>query len=142
MSYDTVAKSFVGTPATEMRCWCGVSFAIPESLYCHYWRQNDAQPGSYELHCPLGHSMIPSGPSKEKARADRAEREAAWWQERAQAAHQRANRAQASQRVTKGHLTRLRRRVAGGACPCCQRSFQNLARHMANQHPGFGKEGP
>lgn len=27
--------------------------------------------------------------------------------------------------------------VGAGVCPCCNRTFKNLARHMAGQHPGF-----
>lgn len=27
------------------------------------------------------------------------------------------------------------KRVDRGVCPCCNRSFQNLARHMATKHP-------
>lgn len=30
---------------------------------------------------------------------------------------------------------RLRKRVQNGVCPCCNRTFQNLARHMAIKHP-------
>jgi hypothetical protein len=32
-------------------------------------------------------------------------------------------------------------RVSAGVCPCCTRTFQNLAQHMANQHPDFGGAG-
>lgn len=28
------------------------------------------------------------------------------------------------------------RRVNAGVCPCCNRTFQNLARHMATKHKG------
>jgi hypothetical protein len=27
--------------------------------------------------------------------------------------------------------------VANGVCPCCNRTFQNLARHMAGKHPDY-----
>jgi hypothetical protein len=27
-------------------------------------------------------------------------------------------------------------------CPCCNRSFQNLRRHMATKHPEFNAPGP
>lgn len=37
----------------------------------------------------------------------------------------------------KGHLTRLRNRVGNGVCPCCNRTFQNLARHIKKKHPEF-----
>lgn len=29
-----------------------------------------------------------------------------------------------------------------GVCPCCSRSFENLQRHIASQHPTFGAETP
>ena len=39
--------------------------------------------------------------------------------------------------ATKGQLTRARKRAANGVCPCCHRSFENVARHVAKQHPDF-----
>jgi hypothetical protein len=45
-----------------------------------------------------------------------------------------------SHAATKGHVTRKKRqleRVASGVCPCCNRSFVNLRRHMKTQHPEF-----
>lgn len=46
----------------------------------------------------------------------------------------------------KGHATRITKRAKAGVCPCCNRSFENLRRHMASQHPTFtpleiGQEG-
>lgn len=32
-------------------------------------------------------------------------------------------------------LSNLSRRVRCGVCPCCNRSFQNLKRHMKTKHP-------
>ena len=40
-------------------------------------------------------------------------------------------------RATKGVVTKIRRRVANGVCPCCKRHFVNLKRHMSGQHPEF-----
>jgi len=40
----------------------------------------------------------------------------------------------------KGHHTRLKKRIAAGVCPCCNRSFQNLQSHMKNQHPQYLEE--
>ena len=37
----------------------------------------------------------------------------------------------------KAAKTRLKNRVGKGVCPCCNRSFANLKRHMASQHPEF-----
>lgn len=33
--------------------------------------------------------------------------------------------------------TRLRNQVKNGVCPCCTRTFQNLAAHMQSEHPKF-----
>lgn len=42
-----------------------------------------------------------------------------------------------SKAAYRGHLTRVKRRIANGVCPCCSRSFDNVRRHMASQHPGW-----
>lgn len=39
----------------------------------------------------------------------------------------------------KGHTTRIKKRIAAGVCPCCNRTFQNLARHMENKHKEYSK---
>jgi hypothetical protein len=42
-------------------------------------------------------------------------------------------------RAERGAKTKLKKRIAAGVCPCCNRSFQDLARHMKGQHPEFAK---
>lgn len=42
----------------------------------------------------------------------------------------------------KGHATRIAKRAKAGVCPCCNRTFVQLARHMATQHPQFTPEAP
>ena len=32
-------------------------------------------------------------------------------------------------------LTRLQKRIHAGVCPCCNRTFTNVARHMKTKHP-------
>lgn len=59
---------------------------------------------------------------------------------RERAARDQAEAAERSAIAYKGHATRLRKRAAAGVCPCCTRSFQNLQRHMASQHPTFSGE--
>lgn len=43
-------------------------------------------------------------------------------------------------RAEKGAKTRLKNRVSKGVCPCCNRHFTDLQRHMENQHPGVAQE--
>ncbi len=37
----------------------------------------------------------------------------------------------------KGVTTRIKNRIGNGVCPCCKRTFTNLARHMKGQHPDY-----
>lgn len=40
-----------------------------------------------------------------------------------------------NERLAKEQADRKLKRVNRGVCPCCNRSFQNLARHMSTKHP-------
>ena len=43
------------------------------------------------------------------------------------------------QRAAEGRTRAIKARVAAGVCLCCNRTFQNLARHMQTEHPTSGK---
>ena len=45
----------------------------------------------------------------------------------------------ASLSAQKGVTTRLKNRIKNGVCPCCNRHFKDLFRHMENQHPEYEK---
>lgn len=124
-------------------CWCGMKHAIPTELRDYQLRQH-ADGQRYSIYCPLGHTYIPSGKSKSTQLEEQLERE------RRRAGRLAAERDQvtASLRAQRGATTRARnqrdrdrRRVAAGVCPCCNRTFQNLARHVAGQHPDYGPLG-
>lgn len=36
-----------------------------------------------------------------------------------------------------GALTKIKKRIGNGTCPCCQRHFVNVERHMASKHPEY-----
>lgn len=40
----------------------------------------------------------------------------------------------------KGVTTKLKNRAKAGVCPCCNRTFKQLAAHMKNKHPDFARE--
>lgn len=42
--------------------------------------------------------------------------------------------------AARGQVTKIKNRVGHGVCPCCNRSFENLARHMASQHADFAQQ--
>jgi hypothetical protein len=112
---------------TEDCCNCGVLFAIPADL------RRELLENHKNFYCPNGHSQAYLGKTeaqKEKERADRLERRLANTEE-----DLRCERA--SHRATRGNVTKLKKRVANGVCPCCNRTFANLGRHMAGQHPDY-----
>lgn len=131
------------TLIVETCCRCHVTFAMPESLYRA--ALNHRGPGGRQFTCPMGHSQHYVGKTdEEKLREEadyqrtRAGRLAA---ERDQAnAHLRGERA-AKTRI-RNDRDRIKTRVAAGVCPCCNRSFKNLHRHMESQHPDFERAGP
>lgn len=122
MSTQTYVYS---TTLTVISCHCGIPFAIPDDLYRS--RRADGK----NFYCPQGHSASyrDSENVTLKRELDRAV-------DRAAAERARADGAEASLRATKGHVTRLRKRVIEGECPLCGQHLRDLARHVARVHPG------
>lgn len=114
-------------------CTCKMPFAVLASTRSD-WRSSGAT-----FYCPLGHQQHYSESLEARLRKEKEklERDCAWYQERLKderAAHETTTRRLNAQRA---NVTKLKKRVAHGVCPCCTRTFSNLARHMASQHPGF-----
>jgi len=63
------------------------------------------------------------------------ERSKKWAEERREYAEKEATHFRKSRDGIKGALAKERKRVGNGTCPCCNRSFTNLQRHMATKHP-------
>ena len=116
---------------TPTACWCGIHVAIPESLY------RAALNNSQTVYCPLGHTFV-----WRETEADRLKAKLALAERRATNAAEREQALARQLAAAKGQQTKLRKRIAAGVCPCCQRSFENLARHMKGQHPEFAIETP
>jgi hypothetical protein len=110
-------------------CHCGIKHAIPAQL------QQQARDHGKTVYCPLGHSWVYTDTTDKKLRRERERREAA--ERRAQASRDLLRHEERSHAATRGHLTRSKRRAAAGTCPCCNRTFEQLSRHMKNQHPEF-----
>lgn len=120
------------TELVVVTCWCGMPHAIPEEL--RRFQNSEHEDGrDHFVYCPLGHTHAPAG--KPRWQREREAREAA---ERTAAARLAAlDQERASHAATKGALTKARRRAAAALCPCCNRSFVQLRRHMAAKHPDY-----
>ncbi len=126
---------------------CKEPFAITVELYAVLLRQ--AERGT--LHCPHGHTMhFPSGETEaDKFRRERdlARQQIAQRDDEIRRARETAEAerkiAEAERRRAngyKGHAAKLAKRAQAGVCPCCNRHFTALERHMASKHPNFSAE--
>ncbi len=106
---------------------CGISFAVPE-----WWYRGKSNNHSW-FYCPNGHRQHFAAESKlDIARRERdiAKQQIARAEQEAADANRRAARLEKEQK-------QLKKRAAAGTCPCCQRTFSNMATHMKRQHPEF-----
>lgn len=110
---------------TEMVCGqCGIKFAVPEN-----WRAEKQETGN-SWYCPNGHCRAYSESDAAKyCRLLQEEKD-----RHAKTLSRLNESAVAEQKITK-ELNRVKKRVHAGVCPCCNRTFQQLARHMKNKHP-------
>lgn len=119
-------------------CWCGIAFALPAHLHKRFIDRQQIH-----IYCPLGHAMIPAG--KSEADRQRDAREAAERQVQRLTAirtdlETRLEQQRQLTRAQKAAKTRIKNRIAKGVCPCCNRTFENLQRHMTTQHPTYAQE--
>jgi len=122
------------TYVTETCCNCGVVFAMTRGFY-----DMKRKDGSW-FYCPNGHRQwYTDSLDKEKKIRDLERR---LNRERANHDQTRAelDYTERSRRSARGHVTRLKKRMASGKCPCCHEEFSDLKEHMEDQHPEYGGE--
>jgi hypothetical protein len=113
---------------------CCVDFG----LGADFQRRRRADHGTF--YCPNGHSQYyPQDNAEEKLRKEKEHLEARLRSEREYTERERQRRltAERQRAAAKGQVTKIKNRVSKGVCPCCNRSFVNVARHMAGQHPEY-----
>jgi hypothetical protein len=108
---------------------CSIDFGIGE----HFEKARREDHGTF--YCPNGHSNYYPQANRE----ERLERELDAARALAKRESARRQATEYQRRAAKGQLTKAKRRIANGACPCCNRTFQDLARHMAGQHPDYAE---
>ena len=115
-------------------CMCGGTYAINEC-----YRTNRQQDGRTWT-CPYcGNSIGYTKSEVQKLREELARKD-----RRIQNLHAAHDQTKAELRETelrrraeKAAKTRMQNRVANGVCPCCRRTFKDLAAHMHTKHPQF-----
>lgn len=142
-------------------CRCKSTIWIPDALYEAAQRGR----GNVTFYCGYGHAQVfaEGETDEQKLRRERdnlkqqmarleqeareADRIAAEATARAKDADDRARQAEQRAAGHKSQATHARKRIAAlkarvshGVCPCCNRTFGDLSRHMTTKHPKWSAE--
>ena len=109
---------------------CGIGFGVPAEF------EQAARSDRRSFFCPSGHSQWFPGKTDEQ-RVRELQAQIATKNDLLASTQREVEKRYRLQRAAEGKTRAIKRRVANGVCPCCTRTFQNLAQHMANKHPGF-----
>lgn len=119
---------------------CQTPFLMRRDIY----QTAMARREKFTFYCPHGHAQhYITGESKEdklRRERDQLTQRLAEWQDAHREERERAEKAARRAAAAKGQITRLKKRAAAGVCPCCNRQFTDLQRHMSSKHPGFIQE--
>lgn len=108
----------ITTDLTVVRCWCGIQYSIPSSLYMI------AKESGQTVFCPMGHQWVFKGFSANaQLQNERDDLRLQLQQRDNQLADERREKA------------RLINRAKRGVCIYCQRFFPNVLLHMRCKHP-------
>jgi hypothetical protein len=116
---------------------CGIIFALPETWLRERRRDHKT------FYCPNGHNRYYPQKSDEEILREQlatAQGNLNYYQNLAKNRSKEILTLERSRAALKGQTTKLRKRAANGVCAACNRSFSNVARHMASKHPAFAAE--
>ena len=105
---------------------CGIEFTVPQHFY------DERRKTGKGWHCPNGHPRVfrESDADKFRRERDQARQELARVEQEREDQRKRAEKAEHREK-------KLKKRTSAGTCPCCSRTFSNMAEHMKRQHPEF-----
>ena len=113
---------------------CNMQFAVSNAFYATALQMKE----DLTFYCPAGHPQVfVSGESQEtklRRERDRLKQNTAMLEDSLRHANADRDAARRSASAYKGTATRMKNRAKAGVCPCCNRTFLNLARHMKSQH--------
>ena len=109
--------------AVAMKCGqCGVEFWVPQ------WFNSERKETGEAWYCPNGHQRVYRETVTQER--DRLKQKVA-------ELHDEACKARSDAFIAEEKVRKLKKRAAVGTCPCCKRTFSELARHMKAKHPDF-----
>ena len=109
---------------------CGIMFAVTKDF------NDECRRMGTSFYCPSGHSQS-YGKSEAQQLREEKEKSALQFQARLnEATHARLVAENERDKEIKKRRA-IERRIAKGVCPCCNRTFDDIARHMAVKHKDF-----
>jgi hypothetical protein len=136
MGIFTVETRFV----TEECNSCGVRFAVTEEFQK---KRLEVRGPNNPFYCPNGHKIWYIGKSDADVQRERAESLARQLEAADRRVREQREAREAADRraaAARGQVTKIKKRASAGTCPCCSRTFSNMAEHMKREHPAFVEE--
>jgi hypothetical protein len=121
-------------------CQCKSEIWLPDALYeaAQHGR------GTVTFYCPYGHPQVfakgETDLDKMRRERDRLAQQVAERDDEVRRQRELREGTERQLSATRGVVTRIKNRVGHGVCPCCNRTFENLARHMASKHADYAQE--
>lgn len=125
----SLAITYSTTLVPETCFKCGIAFGMPRDF------QQFCKRDKTTFYCPNGHGQVYARTIEQDLRRDLEDA-----QRRAASAEGSAKRERHRADGYKGAMRKAKKRVANGVCPCCTRTFRDLAAHMKTQHPEYAAE--
>lgn len=114
---------------------CKTRFGMSEPIY----RVAMERRGSAEFYCPNGHAQVyikgDSEETKLRRERDQLKQQIAYHEDMQRQEREAREAAERRAAGYKGAATKMKNRIKAGVCPCCNRTFHDLARHIASKHP-------
>lgn len=114
---------------------CKTQMWIPDELNTAALHQRG--PNGIRFYCAYGHDQYyvegESDETKLRRERDLLKQQLAFRDDRIKNLDRRLT-------AQRGVVTRIKNRVGNGVCPCCNRSFHDLLRHMKTKHPDYTAE--
>lgn len=109
---------------------CHIVFAIPSDL-----RERAKVDSRVSFYCPNGHGRVFS-----RTRVQELEEQLRVKESEVRLANSARDTFRVKADKERKSRQRIEKRVANGVCPCCKRTFKQLAAHMHTKHPEYVEE--
>lgn len=121
-------------------CWrCGTDFWLPQSLY-----EAAKKSSRIAFFCPYGHEAVFNERDTEadvlRRERDLLKQQLAQRDDEIVRQARLKDAALKEARALKTSAVKAKKRTAAGLCPCCNRSFRQMALHLKTKHPNFRAE--